>query len=111
VQGLIQKPLDSRDGYRPGERFTLDVGYRHELSDRIGAMVQLNGLVRRRDRGEQAEPDASGGRFLHLSPGLSYAISRQTQIYGFVQVPIHQHVNGVQLVADWAAVVGLTTRF
>jgi hypothetical protein len=111
AQALLQRALGGRDGYRPGDRLNLDVGYRYELSERLGLMVQLNGLVRRRDRGAEAEPADSGGRFVHLSPGIGYALSRQTQLYGFVQLPLYRHVHGVQLVADRALVVGLTTRF
>jgi hypothetical protein len=111
VQALAQTPLNSRNDYRPGNRYTLDVGYRYEATEKVGLMLQVNALLRRRDRGAQAEPEESGGRFVHVSPGISYAFSRSTQVYGFVQVPVYQHVNGVQLTADWGAVVGFTTRF
>lgn len=111
VQGLVQAPLGSRDGFRPGNRATIDVGYRYEASDNLGLMVQLNTLFKRADRGTQAEPENTGGRFIHLSPGLSYSLTRQTQIYGFVQLPLHRRVRGVQLVSDWGAVVGVTARF
>jgi hypothetical protein len=33
------------------------------------------------------------------------------QAYGFVQVPVYQRVNGVQLVPDFAVAVGLNFRF
>ena len=111
IQALAQTPLDSRDDYRPGNRYTLDLGYRYEATSSVGLMLQVNALVRRRDRGAQAEPEDSGGRFVHISPGMSYALSKRTQVYGFVQLPVYQHVNGVQLSADWAALVGVTTRF
>jgi hypothetical protein len=111
AQFLLQNPLDSRDHYRPGRRLSVDLGYRYELSANVGLMMQLNALVRGRDRGSQAEPDDSGGRFVYLSPGIGYSISRRTQLYGFVQLPVYQHVNGVQLVSDWSAVLGVTTRF
>ena len=111
VQALVQTPLNSRDDYRPGSRATIDIGYRYEATDKLGLMLQLNTLFKRRDRGAQAEPEDTGGRFVHLSPGLSYSIARRTQIYGFLQIPVHQHVRGVQLVAEWGAVVGVTTRF
>jgi hypothetical protein len=29
----------------------------------------------------------------------------------FLHLPLYRYVNGVQLVADWAAVAGLSTRF
>lgn len=30
------------------------------------------------------------------------------RLYGFVQLPIYQRVNGTQLTADWAAVAGIS---
>ena len=61
---------------------------------------------------------ASGGHSLHLSPGASYALSPQTQLYGYVQLPIVQYVNADptdpasgQLAARWSATIGLTQRF
>jgi hypothetical protein len=29
------------------------------------------------------------------------------QLYGFVQLPLYQYVNGTQLTADWSAVAGV----
>ncbi len=74
-------------------------------------MVQLNALHRSKDSGLQAEPDDTGGKFLFISPGASYAITKTFQVYGFVQKPIYQNVNGVQLTANWSAVIGISTRF
>jgi hypothetical protein len=111
VQGLWQMPMNSRDDYRPGQRLTLDAGYRYEATDRVGVMLQVNALRRERDGGAQAEPANSGGTFLFLSPGASYAVAKSTQLYAFVQKPLHQYVNGVQLAADWSVVLGVSTRF
>jgi hypothetical protein len=33
------------------------------------------------------------------------------QAYGFLQLPVYQNVNGVQLVARHAIAVGVNTRF
>jgi hypothetical protein len=38
-------------------------------------------------------------------------LSRNAQAYAFVQVPIYQAVNGVQLTADWSALAGVSWRF
>jgi hypothetical protein len=92
-------------------RVTVDVGYRYELSEKVGLMAQLNVLVRGRDTGNQAEPEDTGGRFFYISPGASYSISKNVQVYGFLQLPIYQHVNGVQLTADWSALGGISFRF
>ena len=111
VQALWQAPFNSSENYRPGRRLSLDVGYRQEVTDRIGLMIQANALYKGRDAGAQAEPDDSGGRFLFVSPGVSFSVSKGFQIYGFVQIPVYQYVNGVQLTSDWSAVIGVSTRF
>jgi hypothetical protein len=111
AQAQYQHALHSHDDFRPGDQFGIDLGYRHSLTDKWGALVQVNFLVKHRDSGAQAEPEDSGGRFAFVSPGLSYALSDSMRVYGFVQLPLYQHVNGVQLTASKALVVGISTRF
>jgi hypothetical protein len=111
AQPMLQLPLNFDDGFRPGRRVSMDLGVRHEASDRLSLMLQLNALYRARDAGVLAEPADSGGRSLHLSPGASYALSREWQAYGFLQVPLYQYVNGVQITARRALAVGVGTRF
>jgi hypothetical protein len=111
IQGLYQQPLNSHEDYRPGKRTSVDLGYRYDLTPNLGLMLQLNALVRGRDSGAQAEPDDSGGRFVFISPGVSYAITKDLQAYGFVQKAVYQYVNGVQLTAEWSGVIGVSVRF
>jgi hypothetical protein len=108
---LMQQPLNSHEDFKPGRQAGFDVGYRWGTTDRLTLMLQLNALYKDRDEGEEAEPDASGGKSVFVSPGLSYAIVKQVQLYGFLQKPIYQHVNGVQLTNDWGAVAGISARF
>jgi len=111
VQGQWQSATKAREDYKPGNRLSVDAGYRYEINEAFGIMLQLNALKRSRDSGLQAEPDDTGGKFLFVSPGVSYALTKNAQIYGFVQKPIYQYVNGVQLTADWSAVVGVSAKF
>jgi hypothetical protein len=111
AQGLAQLPANEKDQYRPGHRLNFDLGGRYDVGDRLGVLLQLNALIKARDRGANAEPEDTGGKFLFLSPGLSYAFTRSLQAYGFVQLPIYQDVNGVQLVARQAFAAGLNVRF
>jgi hypothetical protein len=110
AQMLYRQALDSHRGYQPGSRLGLDVGYSHPFGDRLGAVVQLNLLMRGRDEGPAAEAADSGGEYVFLSPGVNYALGRLWQAYGYVQLPLHQHVNGVQLTADWSVVAGVSRR-
>ncbi|HYD93860.1 MAG TPA: transporter [Noviherbaspirillum sp.] len=111
AQAQYQQALNSRDNFKPGAQLSADVGYRHGVTDQLGALIQLNLLLKRRDSGSAAEPADSGARYLSLSPGLSYAVSDNVQVYGFFQKPLYQHVNGVQLTADKALVIGVSGRF
>lgn len=111
AQALYQSALNTREEFKPGNRFGVDLGTRYEAADRVGLMLQLNYQQKGRDKGLQAEPEDSGGSFLYVSPGASWDLSKKLQLYSFVQLPLYQKVNGVQLTADYSFVVGLSTRF
>ena len=111
AQGLVQAALNTRDEFKPGASLGIDAGLRYDVAGGIGLLLQANVLVRDRDEGVQAEPANSGGRYAWLSPGVSVDLGRDWQIYAFVQLPLYQDVNGVQLVAERAAVLGVSARF
>lgn len=111
AQVQYQQPLNSRNQYKPGRQFGADLGYRYNATDKLGALAQLNMLIKGRDKGSEAEPDDSGGRYAFISPGLSYAVSDAIEIYGFVQLPVYQRVNGVQLTASRGLLIGMSGRF
>jgi hypothetical protein len=111
VQANAQVALNEHDDYRPGSQVLLDAGVRWEATDRLGVLLQLNGLWRGHDSGAAAEPEDSGSRTLSVSPGITFALTPQFQVYAFVQLPVYQRVTGVQLVADRAVVVGASAQF
>jgi hypothetical protein len=111
VQWQGQLALAQHAGFRPGNQMGLDAGYRYDATDKLGLMLQANYHYKARDSGTEAEPEDSGGQFLTLSPGLSYALSPQVQLYGYVQLPLWQRVNGVQLTSDWSATGGVSVQF
>ena len=106
-----QRALITRANYRPGDVVALDAGYTHPLAHSLQGMIQLNLRWQGHDRGSAAEPADSGGEYAHISPGLAYALSPDTRIYGFVQLPLYQSVQGTQLSADWTAAAGVNLRF
>ena len=111
AQVLTQQTAASKDGFKPGAQYLLNLGYRHPLSASWHALVQLNASIKARDTGANAEPDLSGSKAVFLSPGLSYAFSRDAEIYGFAQLPVYRYFNGVQLSANWALIAGVSLRF
>jgi hypothetical protein len=111
AQALAQLPMDSREGYKPGKQLHLDGGVRRAIGNDLALMLQVNYVAKGRDSGINAEPEDSGQRQLLASPGVSYNLGRSAQAYAFVQLPLHRAVNGVQLVADWSAMAGVSYRF
>jgi len=111
AQTQYQHAINQHDGFKPGAQLGADIGYRYGVSDKLGALVQLNAVVKSRDSGAEAEPADSGSRSVFVSPGLSYAVANNMQVYGFYQHPLYQNINGVQLTARRAFVFGLSGRF
>lgn len=111
LQATATHALAERDGYKPGNRLDLSVGWAHAMSPSWSLMLQANYSQRGRDSGEQAEPELSGGRSLNLSPGVSVSIGHDDLVYGVVQLPVHQRVNGIQLVPRYSLALGWTHAF
>lgn len=111
AQAQVQRAMRERDGFRPGGQLAVDVGYAQAFTDKFSGIVQLNAVLKGRDSGAQAEPESSGSRSLFLSPGAGYQLTDSVRAYAYYQHPLSQHVNGVQLTANKAIVVGMSTRF
>jgi hypothetical protein len=111
AQGTWQHAVASHDGFEPGDQVALNAGMHHALSSALSVMLQLNMVHKEHDAGVNAEPELSGGSFVSLSPGVSYAVTPNSRLYGFVQTPVYQHVRGTQLTADWTAVLGFNHIF
>lgn len=111
AQAELQLPMNARAGYKPGERLAIDAGLRYDLTGAVSLLLQGNLLLRGKDSGANAEPADSGGHALFVSPGASYAASKDVHLYGFLQLPLYQYVNGVQLTVSKAAMLGASARF
>jgi len=111
VQGIVQKALNSSGQYRPGEGANLNLGLRYMGNAAFTPQIQLN--VRRvlHDTGADADTVSTGGTLAYLSPGISVPVSQQVSLYGFVQLPVYQKVNGVQLAPRYTATLGLRYAF
>ena len=110
-QAMVQLPLNSRDDYKPGNALNLNLGFRYMGLESVMPQVQLNARVSAKDTGSQATPDDSGGQTLYLSPGLSVPVSNKLKLYGFVQLPVYQNLNGYQLAPKYTASVGMQLAF
>jgi hypothetical protein len=89
----------------------VSTGWSHAYSPSLGAVLQLNLRHRGRDSGAQAEPDNSGSTALDLSPGVTFGVGHASTMYAYVQLPVYQKVNGIQLVPRSALALGWTGDF
>jgi hypothetical protein len=105
VRGQWQKTLKAKGGYHPGDETDLAAGvYANGISagkGKLVPMVQVILSIHSPDTGAEAEPDDTGYTRTLIAPGLEYDLA-PWRIYGEVELPIHQHVNGQQLVAPAA---------
>lgn len=123
VSGQLQTATKTRDDYRPGNEAALDLGVHYTLSPSLTGLLQLNANFKERDSGNGAKVNPhSGAHSLNLSPGLSFAVTPRTRLYGFVQLPIYQYANSDpnwapgnpiigQLTAPWSLSFGISQTF
>ena len=111
VQGMLQQPLYSQDEFIPGTGFNLNFGARYLGIERITPSLQINGRIEAREHGANADVNNSGATLVYLSPGVNFQITDRFHAYLFVQVPIYQRVNGMQLEPRYTLTVGVYYTF
>ena len=104
AQALFQIPLAYQDGYRPGQSTNIAAGvYYRGLKwggdkFKVSPVLQLIGSNRTRDAGPASDAPNSGYQRLMVAPGLQLD-TPDWRLYGDMELPVYQHVNGNQLVA------------
>jgi hypothetical protein len=107
----VQHALDSHDGFRPGDGLNVNIGLRYTASATFVPQLQFNVRAERRERGANADVENSGATLAYISPGVTWNPTRKLSLFAFVQAPIYQRVNGLQLEATRFASVGLHYHF
>ncbi len=103
-QVLMQAPMAYQGGYRPGTDVNGAFGvYYRGLSFggnkfKLSPVAQVIVSARTRDAGPAADPPNSGYQRLLIAPGLQLD-TPNFRLYGDVELPAYQHINGNQLVA------------
>lgn len=111
-QAAVAHRLDTTGtDFRPGNQADLNIGLRYEAHANWVPQLQLNLLHKSADQGALADRLNTAGTVAYLAPGISATIGRNTQIYGFAQLPIYSHIAGYQLFPRWTATVGLSIGF
>ena len=96
--------------YRPGNLTTISAGLRYEAHANWVPQLQLNWSHKMADQGFLADVPDTRGTVLYVSPGLSASLSRNLQMYAFVQVPLYSRLQGYQLFPGWTGTVGVSMK-
>lgn len=111
AQALVQQPLSSREEFIPGTGMNLTAGVRYLHFDQWTPQLQLNARLEGRESGLQADRDNSGATLLYASPGVSVQLMTALHGYAFLQMPVYQHVNGLQLQPGRFFTLGMQYKF
>jgi hypothetical protein len=123
AQGTVQHAVATKtiagQDYIPGDAYSLNAGIRYaKFGARFTPMLQLNYIHRQPDTGAAATPadaltggSGSGGTLIYLAPGALLRVGGGTSVYGFVQLPVYQYVNSLQLSPRYNLTLGIQQSF
>ena len=107
---LLDQPLAQRDDFIPSSSLGLNAGLRLLTTGWVSPQLQVNSRFDSREHGAMADTANSGGTFVYLSPGATVEIGERVNAYVFFQLPVYQHVNGLQLEPKWLLSTGLSFK-
>ena len=107
AQALLQLPVTSKNEFKPGNGINLSVGTRYVASEFFVPQLQVNVRAENRESGANADIANSGATLAYLSPGFTLNFSRRFAGFVFVQTPLWQRVNGLQLEPRYSISAGL----
>jgi hypothetical protein len=111
AQALLQKPVNFRTDFRPGTGLNVNFGVRYRQSAPLVPVLQFNVRVEGRERGSQADIKNSGATLAYVSPGLIFHFGSRLEGFTFLQVPMYQRVNGLQLEPTHFISAGFSYRY
>jgi hypothetical protein len=107
AQVLLDQPLNARASFRPSPSLSFNCGARYLNASALTPQVQLNVRWDGRESGANADRGNSGDTLAYLSPGVSADLGRRSQAFVFLQLPVYQRVNGLQITPRWLLTLGL----
>lgn len=123
AQGTVQHAIATKsfagDDFHPGDAYSLNTGIRQaKFGARFTPMLQLDYIHRSPDTGAAATPPdaltggaATGGTLVYIAPGALVRVGGGTSVYGFVQLPVYQDVNSLQLSPRYTVTLGVQQSF
>jgi len=99
---------DAATGYSTASGWRINVDYTY--IDQNQLQLQINVFHRSADQGAFADAPDTAGTVAYLSPGISASLTRNLQLYAFVQLPVYSQLQGYQLFLHWTGTVGLNMK-
>jgi hypothetical protein len=110
-QALLQVPVIADRAFKPGIGANLTAGVRWRGLGAVVPQMQFNSRIEKRETGSEADTPNSGAALIYFSPGATFSVSERTSVYLFGQVPVYQHVDGMQLEPRWSLSAGVHAAF
>jgi len=107
AQAMLDQPLAPRADFIPSTSVNLSGGVRWLNPSLFTPQLQLNVKTETREHGAMADTANSGGTQAYLSPGVTAELNQHANAFVFVQLPVFQRVNGLQLESRWLLSTGL----
>ncbi len=108
---VLQQLHQSGADYRPGNQVSASMGLRYMADPSVIPQLQINLVNKASDSGALADTTGTAGTLVYFSPGLTMTVQAQTQIYGFIQLPVLANLSGYQLVPRYTASLGISHHF
>lgn len=97
--------------YRFGDETQASAGVRYKTGRQVTWSLQVNGRRTSRDTFLGSGVPSTGSRLVNLTPGLKFETNSGTSIYGFVQIPVYEKVNEVNLAPRAGLLMGISHVF
>jgi hypothetical protein len=123
IQGTVQRAVSAPETiagvtFRPGQAILLNSGIRYAgFGAKVVPMLQLDIVHRQPDEGTSVPNDVltgvpvSGGTLVYLAPGAVVRLGGGASVYGFIQLPVYQNVNSLQLTPRYIFTLGVRQAF
>ncbi|MFQ5597744.1 MAG: hypothetical protein ACE5GK_06800 [Nitrospiria bacterium] len=109
--GSYQLTTENDLDYEFGDIAIINAGVGYLLNEKVTVSGQLNLRTSPHDEFKGTDVDSTGGTWLNLTPGIKVQASDQLGLYAFVQIPVYQYVNEVNIVPRYGLALGASYVF
>lgn len=113
--GSYQLTTENDLDYEFGDQTLLNTGVSYLLTEKISVSGQVNIRLAERDEfgtiNGQRDVPSTGGTWVNITPGIRVQASDNLGLYTFLQIPVFQDVNDVNLVARYGLAIGASYTF